>query len=170
MRVFVACIVPKVLSSKSRSSHNLGSTTLQNQQTQRDWVQQSGQPTGSQHQYPRQTQFRPVVTPGGVLPAGYGGTPSVSGLGAGPGVGGVQGKINFGECAMILLLQYPDTIQGAVGRRKPAFRQTHRIMLARDSSPIIRRGMDPLNPWIPRRQVASKVPHSQRVRLEGAGM
>jgi hypothetical protein len=127
-----------VLSNKFRSSHNPGSTTLQHQQTQHTWVQQSGQPAGSQTQYPRQTQFRPVVTPGGVLPAGYGGTPGGSGLGAGPG--GVQGQINFGECALIMPLQYPDTIQGAVGRYRPAVGPTIRNLLARDSSPIICRG------------------------------
>ena len=134
MGVLVACLVPKVLSSKSRSSHNLGSTTLQNQQTQSNWVQQSGQPTGSQPQYPRQTQFRPVVTPGGVLPTGYGGTPGGSGLGAGPVVGGVQGKINFSECALILLFQYPDIIQGAV-----VLGPIIHNLLARGRTPIIRR-------------------------------
>ena len=234
MRVLVACIVPKVLSSKSRSSHNLGSTTLQNQQTQRDWVQQSGQPTGSQHQYPRQTQFRPVVTgrdTGGCSSGGIWGHTRWIGVGSRAwgrgstgatrppnrqqsasaqlnspekpcqtpkspliarktrrlehrnsqdtggsfyrlhgtesveqrvlnplqcGVNGVPKAlrcsrlvINFGECALILLLQYPDTIQRAAVLCRPAFRQTHRIMLARDSSPIIRRGMNLFNPWIP---------------------
>ena len=83
------------------------------------------------------------MTPGGVLQEEYSGAPGGYGVGA----GGVQGQIKLGECTLILRPQYPDTIQGAVGRRRPAFRQTHRIMLA--SSPIIRRGMDPLNPWIP---------------------
>ena len=106
------------------------------------------------------------MTPEGVLQEGYSGAPGGYGVGA----GGVQGQIKLGECTLILRPQYPDSIQGAVGRRRPAFRQTLQIMLVRDSSPMIRRGMDLLNPWIPRRQVASKVPHSQRVRLEGAGM
>jgi hypothetical protein len=58
-------------------------------------------------------------------------------LGAGPGVGGVQGKINFSECALILLLQYPDIIQGAVVlcRLGPIIYN----LLARDRTPIIRR-------------------------------
>ena len=161
--VLVACIVLKVLSNMSRSSHNPGSTSLQNQPTAYAWVHQSGQPAGSQTQYPHQTQFRPVVTPGGVLPAGYVGTPGGSGLGAGPG--GVQGQINFGECALILPLQYADTmIQGAVGRYKPAVGPTIRNLLARDSSSTIRRGLHSFNP---RHQVASQVQHSQRVRPEG---
>ena len=84
-------MVLKKLSNNSRSSQNSGTTTLQNQQTQQNtWVQQSGQPAG-QTQYPRQTQFRPVVTPQGTLPVGYSGTPGGSGLGVGSGVGGVQG-------------------------------------------------------------------------------
>jgi hypothetical protein len=151
-------MVLKVLSSNSHSSQNSGSTTLQNQQTQQyTWVQQqSGQPAG-QTQYPRQPQFRPVVTPHSTLPAGSGGTP---GLG---GVGGVQGQMNFGERALVLVLQWPDTIKGAVGLRRLAFGPTIRSLLARDNSPITRRGIDSL-------KVASKVPHSRQVPLDGARM
>jgi hypothetical protein len=55
------------------------------------------------HQYPRQVEFRQIITPEDQQGVMGRVTPQVSASGLGAAVvGGVQGLIRFGECATIL--------------------------------------------------------------------
>lgn len=156
MSVSLVCMVLFVLSSKSRSGHNTGSTRPQNPQGHNPSMQPAAAQgtgfvnnaqsvsTGQQFQYQQQVQFRQVMTSEGRIPAGNSGTPSTGPSGVGAGVGGVQGQFRAGECALILPLQRLDAIQGPVCpcRLRLAVGPTRRRPLAQDSQPSTLSSLD----------------------------